>query len=370
MTQPAGWFNDPYGRFQQRYWDGTAWTEHVSTQGTQSIDPLGVTTVIPIAIPASAYAPPPAPVAVGQPRRFLDSLGPDGRDRPAPRLSIALAGGGGALVALGIVAAIVGDNGSRGNGIGAALLILFVALPLRLATAGPADLKSAAVGAGVIGLLTLGVSIVADDVGRGWAAFIVGALFLAAWVLPGFSGRPIMLGIGTLLMVAALGSATGSGGTNDAGPFRSVPFNDVVGDQEVVFLLAAAVLFGLVWWLDRAGYFGVATGLVVAALVSAFVGVGEAASNLDNTGAAVLIFVVGLIVCFVGSHGHRRATTWWGAVLATIGVVAFFASVLEPDSIGSTAAMFLISGVLLAAGPGVVRAIRASRGQAAAGPLQ
>ena len=136
-----------------------------------------------------------------------------------------------------------------------------------------------------------------------------------------------MLGIGTLLMVAALGSATGSDGTSDDGPLRSVPFSDVVGDQEVVFLLAAAVLFGLVWWLDRAGYLGVATGLVVAALVSAFVGVGEAPSNIDNSGAAVLIFAVGLVVCFVGSHGSRRATTWWGAVLATIGVVAFFASV-------------------------------------------
>src|SRR5262245_56809977 len=29
-TVPAGWYSDPAGRFELRYWDGTAWTEHVS----------------------------------------------------------------------------------------------------------------------------------------------------------------------------------------------------------------------------------------------------------------------------------------------------------------------------------------------------
>ena len=35
---PADWYNDPSGRFELRYWNGTAWTEHVSTGGTQSTD--------------------------------------------------------------------------------------------------------------------------------------------------------------------------------------------------------------------------------------------------------------------------------------------------------------------------------------------
>lgn len=25
---PAGWYNDPQGQAEQRWWDGTAWTEH------------------------------------------------------------------------------------------------------------------------------------------------------------------------------------------------------------------------------------------------------------------------------------------------------------------------------------------------------
>jgi uncharacterized membrane protein YjgN (DUF898 family) len=37
---PAGWFPDPRGRFEMRYWDGTQWTTHVSSQGQQSVDTL------------------------------------------------------------------------------------------------------------------------------------------------------------------------------------------------------------------------------------------------------------------------------------------------------------------------------------------
>ena len=36
---PAGWYADPSGRFELRYWDGAAWTEHVSRAGQQFTDP-------------------------------------------------------------------------------------------------------------------------------------------------------------------------------------------------------------------------------------------------------------------------------------------------------------------------------------------
>ena len=36
---PAGWYADPWGRFELRYWDGGRWTEHVSRGGTQHTDP-------------------------------------------------------------------------------------------------------------------------------------------------------------------------------------------------------------------------------------------------------------------------------------------------------------------------------------------
>jgi hypothetical protein len=37
---PAGWFADPRGRHTHRYWDGTAWTEHVADNGQAGLDPI------------------------------------------------------------------------------------------------------------------------------------------------------------------------------------------------------------------------------------------------------------------------------------------------------------------------------------------
>ena len=34
-----GWHPDPYSRHEHRYWDGTTWTEHVSTRGRTAVDP-------------------------------------------------------------------------------------------------------------------------------------------------------------------------------------------------------------------------------------------------------------------------------------------------------------------------------------------
>jgi Protein of unknown function (DUF2510) len=38
-TVPAGWYADPSGRYELRYWDGNAWTEHVARGGQQYTDP-------------------------------------------------------------------------------------------------------------------------------------------------------------------------------------------------------------------------------------------------------------------------------------------------------------------------------------------
>lgn len=35
---PPGWFPDPFGRHEYRYWDGVQWTEHVGWQGQQGVD--------------------------------------------------------------------------------------------------------------------------------------------------------------------------------------------------------------------------------------------------------------------------------------------------------------------------------------------
>jgi len=37
---PFGWYSDPSGRHEKRYWDGTRWTEHVSDDDVRSNDPV------------------------------------------------------------------------------------------------------------------------------------------------------------------------------------------------------------------------------------------------------------------------------------------------------------------------------------------
>ncbi|HKC29345.1 MAG TPA: phospholipid scramblase-related protein [Jatrophihabitans sp.] len=44
MTQqnpPAGWYADPFGRHEARYYSGSDWTEHVSSHGRAAVDPPG-----------------------------------------------------------------------------------------------------------------------------------------------------------------------------------------------------------------------------------------------------------------------------------------------------------------------------------------
>jgi hypothetical protein len=38
-TVPAAWYKDPSGRYEMRYWNGNAWTEHVARGGQQFTDP-------------------------------------------------------------------------------------------------------------------------------------------------------------------------------------------------------------------------------------------------------------------------------------------------------------------------------------------
>jgi uncharacterized protein YxjI len=38
-SRPPDWYPDPFGRHEHRYWDGSQWTEHVSSHGRQGTDP-------------------------------------------------------------------------------------------------------------------------------------------------------------------------------------------------------------------------------------------------------------------------------------------------------------------------------------------
>src|SRR5215813_11733418 len=58
---PAGWYTDPAGRHEYRYWDGTDWKPEVSDGGVTTVDPLG---------------PPPSAQRTLEPAPATDSAGP------------------------------------------------------------------------------------------------------------------------------------------------------------------------------------------------------------------------------------------------------------------------------------------------------
>lgn len=86
-----GWHADPFGRFQHRWWDGTAWTEKTRSANVAAIDPPGID-VAPAHITESAPA-----------RPIDDALLPIPRRRIADKLAL-LAG---CVVFLALVAVLV-----------------------------------------------------------------------------------------------------------------------------------------------------------------------------------------------------------------------------------------------------------------------
>ena len=402
MSNQPGWFPDPYGRYQQRYHDGTRWTDQVANGTEQLVDPMGTTLAIPFVTPSSATptgpSDDPAPgtgpaqrlassttvagaVAVapagstsggGPVRGFLDGLGPDARQRPLPDVTIALAGIGGAVAATGLLllaADITSLNSIKDVRLKLAALsivVLAAVYAVRLLVKGQRELRSAAVGAGAVGIFGLAAAIAFTSNSQTLSLLLLAALYLAAWIAPGLRGRPLMLGLGALALVGTVSSLAGDNRVN-------VGFNVGTGGsttgQSIAFLLAGAALLALVLLLDREGYHGVATSVLVAGLIATVVGAVQVVGNLDSAGGSFVLALVGIVVCIVGTQGARRASVWLGALIASVGVVAFVVAVVEPGSVSATSGAFIGAAVVLIGGPLAFELIRANRvAQSAAGP--
>ena len=361
MAQQANWYPDPYGRFQQRYHDGSAWTAHVISNGEQSVDPLGTTPSVPFAAPLETTVGTPLEVAPAvssatAPRSFLDGLGPEARSRPAVDLSVALAGVSGVVLAAGIATAILGDSDtSRTREMVAAVVIVALAYVVRLRISGHRELRSAAVGAALVGIPGLAVGLTdAAGGGAGGGTLVLAAVSLiAAWMLPGLRGRPVLLGAGAIAIVLAL---TTVGGETSSDLF-GFGVSDFIGGYSWLFVLVAVAFLAAVWWLDANAYHGIATSLVVAALLATALAVLKVVDNFGSTGAAFLVAVAGVVVAFVGDHGDRRASTWFGVGVASIGIVAAVVSTLTPTTAEETAASLVIAGVVLYAVAALVKSV-------------
>jgi hypothetical protein len=146
-TAPAGWYPDPTGRHESRYFDGQ-WTQHVSSRGVNSIDPLPAAPVpanSPIGAPGYVPYGPAAQSGPSTPP-YLQSA-PSTRRR-SPKLKLAIAGGV-VAVAVGIALGVSLSGGSGGHGFCADLRALNARYPSSAVVASdvehnPAELSSIA----------------------------------------------------------------------------------------------------------------------------------------------------------------------------------------------------------------------------------
>jgi hypothetical protein len=285
--------------------------------------------------------------------------------RGTPWLGHAIAGGGGALVAAGVVAigADLSPDASDDPGwAGALLCVALVVVSIVALARVPALVRSAliaTVAVGILGaagfLLLPGVHGV-DDL-RGFFALTITAC-VVAFLAPPTRGRTLLLGLALVLAFswalaevadfssfspfpivtsvdsssgATLDSITGDSIVGDdsftESPFTADLSSPSDGPDEPNWgeLGIVAAVFGVVYLLavallDARGRAGTATAFVVPGVVAISLAVyffGVEANNAAVAGAVSV--AAGLFCGAVGTQSHRRFTVWTGAFLATIG---------------------------------------------------
>ena len=250
--------------------------------------------------------------------------------------------------------------------------------------------RAAAVGIAVVAIPAFSI---AATVGDGNSTFLTGAILavlcIAAWALPGFRNAHILLGIGALALVTAFGSLTapeddrakidecnqhameGNYEAYDAAgcyelydnssSFLPSDITENSGDSGAIYLGGAALFFSLTWWLDRRGRKGPGAALATAGLLSALSGTALLTADFSDDTAPLLVLAVGVVLCIVGTNGSRRATTWWGAALASIGLVAEVVIQWKPDSAGANGGTMIVTGLILFGIASIAAAVQMSK---------
>jgi hypothetical protein len=95
MPQPADWYADPSGRYKYRYWDGSQWTNQVSSGGPSALDPNP--------LDATILTTPPAPGSQATP-----VVPPPEQPAPQPAVHVSQSSSGTGIAALlGALVAVI-----------------------------------------------------------------------------------------------------------------------------------------------------------------------------------------------------------------------------------------------------------------------
>jgi hypothetical protein len=311
----------------------------------------------------------------------LDRLGPRTRRRAEPRLTIALAAAGCALVVLGALViggdGLIGDDGdgSRLPGIVASLAVVAAGFAV-LASIRSGPLATAGAVASTLGVPPLLFFLTFDeDSFPPYSTEVILIVSTVVWVLawavgPG-RGRPLYLGaaaLGLWLTVLQLteevftfpfgifGGFESTTTTFSEDPSGGFGFGPELPDPTVIGALSLAFGGAYLWlarrW-DRTGHAGSATPLTVAAVVALIAAVPFLSEDLETAGSGLLAMALGTAVAAHGASVGRRGTTWLGAAGAAIGVLLVVTEITDEPTPGGA--------LLILAGSGVVAAAEALR---------
>jgi hypothetical protein len=331
VPRESGWFADPEGRHELRYFDGAWWTANVADGGIAGVD--GPQPAVPRAVQSA-----PAGALVAE-------LLIEGRERPKLSPPGALCAGAGALVALAAFVAAVDGSGDVSKAVGAALEALVIAIAYVVIFRYPKPFAPAAIAAASLAVPFLFGSLLQDrlDDGKLTAfALLTTAAWIAMFFLPGMRGRPWLQGLALYGVVVTMMVVTSS---------TSSPFADAeqVGTDLVTEASALALILGAGYLvigaiLDRRARRGIATPFVAVGIVAAVTGALGVAADLSDLGGIALFGGVGVTVFVVGAIGDRRGSTWLGAAGITLAGIALVAKIVESDDTpeGPVVALLLV----------------------------
>ena len=318
VPRESGWFADPDGRHELRYFDGSGWTGHVADGGIAGVDGPQPFVGRPVqSAPAGALV---AEMLIA------------GRERPKLSPSGALCAGAGALVALAAFVAAFDGSGDFKQAVAATLEVLVIAIAYVVMLRYPKLLAPSAIAAASLAVPFLFGSLLKDRLGDGKLtafALLTTAAWAAMFFLPGMRGRPWLQGLSLYGLVVTLMVVTSS----TSSPFAEAEQvgADLVTEASALalFLGAGYLVIGAV--LDRQARRGIATPFVAVGILAAVTGAVGVASDLSDVGGIILFGGVGVTVFVVGALGDRRASTWLGAAGITVAGIALVAQIVEND---------------------------------------
>jgi hypothetical protein len=335
---------------------------------------------------------------------FLARMGARAGRRAEPRLWISLAGAGCALAVAGVVIisgdAQVGEGGfSDGSRVPGILLCLVVAAGGYALLHWFADTPAATAGVTAIALAVppffYFLTFDADGTPP-WSAEAILALSALVWLVSyamgPARGRPLLLGVGLVAVVLLAFQfieepfSTGFETTFvDESPFEQdeplpgdepFPGDGFIsqGDEPdpttlgIISLVFGAAYLAAARLLDRRGFAGTATPLVVVSLAAIPAGIAFLGEDLEAAGAGAAAIVAGLVVAWLGARSGRRASTVIGAGGVALGIVLIIADAMEESSPTSIGIALLVAGGSVALGAQLLHMQTGESPQMAPGP--